>query len=318
MLVNGKWSSDWHPIQKKDNDGRFKRQPSSVRNWVTPDGRSGPTGQSGFAAEAGRYHLYVALICPWACRTLMVRKLLGLEESISVSIVSPVMSKQGWQFGHYERSTADHLHDSTWLHEIYTRHDPTYTGRATVPVLWDKKQDCMVSNESADIVRMLNSAFGAFSNNSIDLYPPEQQKEINHLNAYYYENLNNGVYRAGFATSQKAYEEAYEHVFAALDHLEESLETGGPFAVGDTITETDIRLFVTLVRFDAAYYGIFKCNKKRIVDYPYISEYLKRVYAQPGVSQTVDIDHIKAGYYSLGSLNPNGIVPKGPELDLVA
>ena len=318
MLVNGKWTTDWHPFQKKDKAGRFVRQPSSIRNWVTPDGRSGPTGESGFAAEADRYHLYVALICPWACRTLFVRKLLGLENTIYVSIVSPIMSAQGWQFDGYPGATEDHLHAATYMHEIYTRHDPDYTGRATVPVLWDKKNDCMVSNDSADIIRMLNASFGAYSNNSVDLYPPRLQREIDKLNSYYYENFNNGVYRAGFATSQHAYDEAYEQVFAALDHLDEQLAAAGPYIFGQHLTETDVRLFVTLVRFDAAYFGIFKCNKKRISDYRNISSYLRRLYALPGISETVDFGHIKAGYYSLGNLNPNGIIPKGPEIDLVA
>jgi len=317
MLVQGKWTADWQPIQKQDDEGRFQRQPSSVRNWVTPDGRSGPTGDGGFPAETGRYHLYVALICPWACRTLMVRSLLGLEEVITVSVVSPVMSNQGWQFGGFRRATEDHLYGATRLHELYTRHNPAYSGRATVPVLWDKKNGCMVNNESADIIRMFNSSFSAFSNRSIDLYPPALRKEIDHLNAYYYENLNNGVYRAGFATSQQAYEEAYDHVFAALDHLEESLAETGPYLFGSQLTETDIRLFVTLIRFDAAYHGLFKCNRQRIVDYPHTTQYMKHLYALPGIRETVDLDHIKTGYYSISSLNPNGIVPKGPELDLV-
>jgi len=318
MLVNGQWTTDWHPIQKKDNQGRFLRQPSSVRSWVTPDGRSGPTGTEGFNAESGRYHLYVALICPWACRTLFVRTLLGLEDVITISVVSPVMSEQGWQFGHYERATVDHLHNSSYVHELYTRHDPDYSGRATVPVLWDRENDCMVSNESADIIRMFNSAFGEYSNNSVNLYPPALKSKIDDLNQYYYQYLNNGVYQAGFATSQVAYDEAFDSVFAALDHLEETLNNGGPFVLGQQLTETDVRLFVTLIRFDVAYYGAFKCNKKRLSDYPEISAYLKRLYALPGISETVDFEHIKTGYYSLKSLNPNGIVPKGPELDLVA
>jgi putative glutathione S-transferase len=260
----------------------------------------------------------VALICPWACRTLFVRKLLGLEETISVSIVSPVMTSTGWQFGHYLGATEDHLYMSGHLHELYTRNDPHYTGRATVPVLWDRKTGRMVSNESADIIRMFNSAFREYSNNLVDLYPPALQQEIDQLNDYYYENFNNGVYRAGFATSQTAYDEAYEQVFASLDQMEKRLEAGGPYILGQQLTETDIRLFVTLVRFDVAYHGIFKCNKKRVSDYPNVSAYLKRLYALPGISETVDFDHIKAGYYSLGKLNPGGIIPKGPELELVA
>ncbi len=228
------------------------------------------------------------------------------------------MTSQGWQFGDYPGATEDHLHNYRYMHEIYTHHDPDYTGRATVPVLWDKKTGAMVNNESADIIRMLNSSFGAFSNNSVDLYPASLQREIDQLNKYYYDNFNNGVYRAGFATSQEAYDEAYEQVFAALDQIEERLAAKGPYVFGEQLTETDVRLFVTLVRFDAAYHGIFKCNKKRISDYPNISTYLKRLYALPGISETVDFDHIKAGYYSLGNLNPNGIIPRGPEIDLVA
>ncbi|PLY02701.1 MAG: glutathione-dependent reductase [Desulfuromonas sp.] len=314
MLVNGKWTKDWQPVQDKDNAGRFLRQRSSIRNWVTPDGRSGPTGGDGFPAAADRYHLYVALICPWACRTLFVRKILGLEQTISVSIASPVMTPQGWKFGSYPGATVDHLHDSTYMHELYTRQDPVYTGRATVPVLWDKQRGCMVNNESADILRMLNSAFTDYSNNAIDFYPPDLRSEIDKLNHFYYEKLNNGVYRAGFATSQKAYEEAYDEVFSALDDLERRLQgNGGPFVFGRHLTETDVRLFVTLVRFDVAYHGIFKCNKKRIKDYPNISRYLNNIYQLTGVASTVSFDHIKTGYYSLKDLNPNGIIPKGPE-----
>ena len=318
MLVDGIWTKDWQPIQKEDKAGRFLRQPSSVRNWVTPDGRSGPTGESGFAAEAGRYHLYVALICPWACRTLFVRKLLGLEGVISTSIVSPIISDQGWQFGNFDRATRDHLYDSAFMHELYTRNDLHYTGRATVPVLWDKKRDRMVSNESADILRMLNSSFVDLSNRSIDLYPEELRPEIDRLNDYYYDKLNNGVYRAGFATSQSAYDAAFSDVFEALDDLDARLEQGGPYILGQYLTETDIRLFVTLIRFDVAYHGAFKCNRQRIADFPHISLYLRHLYNLPGIRDTVDFDHIKSGYYSLKALNPNGIVPKGPEMEMVA
>ncbi len=318
MLVDGQWTKDWHPVQKKDDSGRFIRQPSSVRSWITPDGRPGPTGEGGFRAEAGRYHLYVALICPWASRALFVRKLLGLEEVISVSVVSPIITDRGWRFGHYPGATGDHLHGAAYLHQVYTRHDPHYTGRATVPALWDKERDRMVNNESADIIRMLNHCFLEGAGEGIDLYPSGRREEIDRLNAYYYEHLNNGVYRAGFATSQAAYEEAYDEVFAALERLEETLRGGGPWVLGRVLTETDVRLFVTLVRFDIAYYGAFKCNKKRISDYPAVSAYLRRLYDLPGIAETVDFDHIKTGYYSLKALNPGGIVPKGPEVGLVA
>lgn len=315
MLVNGRWQGKWDPVPSSGTQGRFVRQKSTIRNWITRDGSAGPTGEGGFKAESGRYHLYLALICPWACRTLMTRMIKGLESHISISIVSPDMTDQGWQFGNFSGATADHLHNSEFLHQLYTRNDPHYSGRATVPVLWDKKLDRMVNNESADIMRMLNSAFDEIAPSEIDLYPKPLQESINELNAFYYEKLNNGVYRAGFATSQQAYEAAYEDVFKALDDAEERLK-GRQFILDDQLTETDIRLFVTLIRFDSAYYGLFKCNRKRIVDYHNLSRYLRRIYNLPGIAETVDFTHIKQGYYSIRRLNPNGIVPLGPELDL--
>jgi glutathionyl-hydroquinone reductase len=312
MLVNGVWSTAWTPYQNS-SDGRFVRQSSSLRNWITPDGRPGPAGEGGFPAEAGRYHLYVALICPWASRTLMVRVLKRLESLISVSVVSPVMTDQGWRFGGFPGATADHLHGFRYLHQLYSRNDPHYSGRASVPVLWDKLRNQLVNNESADIIRMLNSSFAALAPDTPDLYPKPLQGAIDALNAFYYDKLNNGVYRAGFATSQLAYEEAYADVFAALDELEERLGHGGPYVLGETLTEVDIRLFVTLVRFDSAYHGLFKCNLRRIVDYPRISRYLERIYRLPTIAETVDFDHIRHGYYSIRRLNPNGVVPLGPE-----
>ncbi|PLX95798.1 MAG: glutathione-dependent reductase [Desulfuromonas sp.] len=315
MLVKGKWQGKWDPVSSPGKQGEFLRQVSSIRNWITRDGSAGPTGTSGFRAESGRYHLYVALICPWACRTLIARMIKGLEPHISISIVSPDMTDQGWQFGHFPRATPDHLHNSEYLHQLYTRNDPFYSGRATVPVLWDKKQDLMVNNESADILRMLNSAFEELSPSEIDLYPPPLRDEIDKLNEKYYQALNNGVYRAGFATSQQAYEQAYSDVFTALEDAERRLAER-PFLFGDLLTEADIRLFVTLVRFDAAYHGLFKCNRKRIADYPNLSRYLRHIYNLPGISDTVDFDHIKQGYYSIHRLNPSGIIPLGPELDL--
>jgi len=314
MLVNGRWTADWHPVQAKDEKGGFVRQISSFRSWVTPDGSAGPTGEAGFKAEAVRYHLYVALICPWASRTLIARKLKKLEEAIPVSIVEPALTDQGWRFGDYPGAGRDTLNGATYLHELYTRADPAYTGRATVPVLWDAKRKTIVNNESADILRMLDSGFGMLADTSVDLYPADLSEQIDALNARLYRKLNNGVYRAGFATTQAAYEEAFADVFAMLDEIEERLGDGRDFLFGKRFTETDIRLFVTLVRFDAAYHGLFKCNLRRIADYPHLSAYLARVLAVPGVRNTVNIDHIKRGYYSIGALNPTGIVPAGPDL----
>jgi putative glutathione S-transferase len=313
MLVNGRWSADWQPIQASDAQGGFLRQTSNFRHWVTPDGRPGPTGEGGFPAEAGRYHLYVALICPWASRTLIARRLKQLESAISICVVEPMLSAQGWRFGDYPGADRDALNGATYLHEIYTSADPHFTGRATVPVLWDKARKTIVNNESADILRMLNSGFGDLAYNAIDLYPAALAAEIDKLNDRIYPALNNGVYRAGFATTQLAYEEAFRDVFSALDELEARFQ-GRELLVGDGITETDIRAFVTLVRFDVAYNGLFKCNLRRLADYPALSAYLLRILAIPGVRDTVNIDHIKRGYYSMLALNPSGIVPLGPEI----
>jgi len=302
MLVDGKWSGDWHPIQAKDKKGAFVRQDSQFRNAVTP------SGEGGFKAEAGRYHLYVALICPWASRTLAARKLKGLEEAITVSVAEPELEAQGWRFA----EAADPVNHARFMHEIYTAADAHYTGRATVPVLWDKQTRTIVNNESSDILRMFNSGFGRLAQNDIDLYPEHLRPAIDALNAAIYPKLNNGVYRCGFASTQEAYEEAYHGVFEMLDQLEERLASG-PYLFGDELTEADIRLFVTLVRFDAAYYGLFKANKRRIVDYPNLQAYLTRLLAIPAFSGTVNISHIKRGYYSVKSLNPTGIVPLGPD-----
>ncbi|NBE06502.1 glutathione S-transferase family protein [Paragemmobacter ruber] len=309
MLVNGTWVAKWDPVQAKDEKGGFVRQVSSFRNWVTPDGAPGPTGRGGFAAEAGRYHLYVALICPWASRTLMARKLKGLEDAISLSIVEPELTDQGWRFA----AGADPVNGATYMHEIYTRADPGVNGRATVPVLWDKATGTIVNNESADILRMFNTGFGALARGP-DLYPADLAPQIDALNDAIYPALNNGVYRAGFATTQIAYDEAFHDVFATLDALEARMSDGRPWLHGDRFTETDIRAFVTLVRFDAAYHGLFKCNLRRLADYPHLSAYAQRIYQLPGMASTVDIGHIKRGYYSIKALNPSGIVPLGPEL----
>ena len=314
MLVDGKWTADWHPVQASDAKGGFVRQVSGFRNWVTPDGAPGPTGAGGFEAEPGRYHLYVALICPWASRTLIARKLKRLENVVSISVVEPALTEQGWRFGTTPGATPDEVNGVTYMHELYTRADPHYTGRATVPVLWDKQRGTLVNNESSDIVRMLNSGFGALADASVDLYPADLREAIDALNERIYPRLNNGVYRAGFATTQIAYEDAFADVFGMLAELEQRLTGSGPFLFGERLTETDIRLFVTLVRFDAAYYGLFKCNLRRIADYPALQAYMLRVLGVPGVRETVNIDHIKRGYYSIKSLNPSSIVPLGPDL----
>jgi len=313
MLVNGKWSADWHPVQSKDNQGRFI-QTSSFRHWVTPTGEAGPGGQDGFKAEAGRYHLYVALICPWASRTLMVRKLKKLEQVIDVTVLAPVLTDQGWRFGDYPGAGKDPLYDAAYLHEIYTRADPVFSGRATVPVLWDKRRATAINNESSDIIAMLNASFDAFGDASVDLYPQDLRSEIDTLNAQLYDRLNNGVYKAGFASSQAAYDEAVAGIFEMLDAVEARLSDGRTYLFANRLTQSDICLFVSLIRFDAAYHGLFKCNLRRIVDYKALSAYCQRIRAIPGIDETVNIDHIKAGYYSIKALNPSGIVPAGPAM----
>ena len=313
MLVDGKWSEAWRPVQSTDAKGGFVRQISSFRNWVTSDGAAGPTGGGGFRAEPDRYHLYAAFGCPWATRILIARQLKRLEDVVSGAIVEPVMTDQGWRFGDYPGADRDAVNGATYLHEIYTLADPHFTGRATVPALWDKERRTIVNNESADLLRMFNSGFGALADTSIDLCPADLRAAIDALNAEVYGSLNNGVYRAGFATSQVAYEEAFVAVFATLDTLERRLERG-PWLMGDRLTEADIRLFVTLARFDAAYNGLFKCNLRRIADHANLSAYLARLIAIPAFRDTFSLDHIKGGYYSIKALNPAGIVPLGPEL----
>ncbi|MAK90203.1 MAG: glutathione-dependent reductase [Oleibacter sp.] len=312
MLVDGKWDQEWKAVQSKDEDGRFIRQTSTFRHWITADGSAGATGDAGFKAEKGRYHLYVGYICPWASRTLMARALKGLEEYITVSVVNPVLTEQGWQFDGFPGATADELHGKTYMHELYSHADPHVNGRATVPVLWDKKNDVLVNNESADIVRMFNTAFNHLTGNTLDLYPESLASAIDELNPRIYSQLNNGVYQAGFASSQQAYEEAYNNVFTMLDELEERLSDGREFLFAEGFTETDIRTFVTLVRFDSAYHGLFKTNRNMLKQMPYLHAYMKRVLALPGIAATVKLDHIKAGYYSIKDLNPSGIVPVGP------
>ncbi|MVT06435.1 glutathione-dependent reductase [Enterobacter sp. 10-1] len=313
MLIDGKWTADWHPVQATDKKGGFLRQTSSFRHWVTPNGEPGITGSGGFQAEPDRYHLYVALICPWASRTLIARRLKGLEAVVSVSVVEPWLLNEGWHFGDYPGANRDTLNNVEWLHQLYTRADPTFTGRATVPVLWDKKTATIVNNESADIVRMFNNGFGELADSRIDLYPQALREEIDRLNSDIYPKLNNGVYRAGFATTQESYQEAVNDVFSMLDWLEQHLSTRD-FLSGETLTEADIRLFVTLIRFDAAYHGLFKCNLRRLAEYRNLDRYLGALLAIPGIRETVNIDHIKQGYYSIKALNPKGIVPAGPDL----
>ncbi|NHT76384.1 glutathione S-transferase family protein [Rhizobiaceae bacterium CRRU44] len=314
MLVEGIWHDVWYDTAA--TKGHFKRSESQFRNWVTADGRAGPTGEAGFKAEAGRYHLYVSLACPWAHRTLIFRTLKGLQDLISVSVVDYLMLAKGWEFKDGPGDTQDHLFGAKALSEIYVRADPKYSGRVTVPVLWDKTQNKLVSNESADIIRMLNAAFDGLTGSTLDLYPTDMRSEIDAINARIYDTVNNGVYKAGFATTQEAYAESVTALFETLDDLEERLSTRR-YLLGDRVTEADWRLFTTLVRFDPVYVGHFKCNIRRIADYPNLQGYLKDLYQTPGVAGTVDMHHIKHHYYeSHKTINPTGIVPEGPRLDL--
>ena len=312
-LVDGQWQDVWYDTDS--NEGRFVRESAGFRHWVTADGAAGPTGDNGFAAAAGRYHLYVSLACPWAHRTLIVRALKGLEPLIDVSVVSPLMLENGWTFNRDEGSSGDLVGNADFHHQIYTRAAPNYTGRVTVPVLWDRERNTIVSNESADIIRMLNSAFDALTGNTVDLYPTALHSAINAWNERIYPAVNNGVYRAGFATTQEAYEEAYRALFNELDHLDAQL-ADQRFLTGERLTEADIRLFTTLIRFDAVYHGHFKCNRQRLEDYRNLPGYIRDIYQQPGVAETVDFHHIKTHYYaSHRNINPTGIVPAGPEID---
>ena len=313
LLVNGQWQDKWYDTD--NNQGEFKREAAQLRNWVTADGSAGQSGDAGFKAEKDRYHLYVSLACPWAHRTLIFRHLKGLEDYISVSVVSPDMLEHGWTFDKDNHSTGDALFDSEFMHQIYTRNKADYSGRVTVPVLWDKKTQRIVSNESAEIIRMFNSAFNALTGNERDFYPQSLRSEIDKVNEFVYHNINNGVYRAGFATTQEAYTEAFDDLFAALDKIEQRL-SANRYLVGDTLTEADWRLFTTLIRFDSVYVGHFKCNLRTIESYPAISNYLRELYQIEGVSKTVDFYHIKRHYYfSHTMINPTQVVPKGPDID---
>jgi len=305
----------------KTVNGEFIRSASSFRNWVTRDGSPGPTGEGGFAAEPGRYHLYVSYACPWAHRTLIFRALKGLQDIISVSVVHPLMPAESWVFGDYPGATEDHVNKADYLYENYLRANPDFKGLVTVPMLWDKKGQTIVNNESSEIIRMLNFAFDAFSNDSgkadVDFYPEALHKEIDAINDVVYESINNGVYRAGFARTQEAYNTAYERLFSTMDELEERLSKQR-YLVGSQITEADWRLFTTLVRFDPVYYNHFKTNKKRLMDYPNLWAYTRELYQVPGVAETVNMDHIKYHYFaSHRSINPTGIVPNGPEIDFM-
>lgn len=309
LLIKGHWHDQWY---ESSADGAFQREQAQRRNWVTADGQPGPSGEGGFKAEAGRYHLYVSLACPWAHRTLILRKLKGLESLIDVSVVSWLMLENGWTFDKAFGSSGDTLDGFDFMHQRYTADTADYTGRVTVPVLWDKQLNRIVSNESAEIIRMFNSAFNALTGNTLDFYPEALRPSIDTLNERIYPAVNNGVYRAGFATSQPAYESAFDDVFAELDYLEQHLGDHR-YLAGEYLTEADVRLFTTLIRFDAVYYSHFKCNLRRIADYSNLSNWLRELYQWPGVAETVDFEHIKGHYYaSHRTINPTGIVPKGP------
>ena len=313
-LVEGVWQDDG----VRTKDGHFIRPATKFRHWVTPDGAPGPCGDGGFAAESGRYHLYVSLACPWAHRTVIFRKLKALESVVSMSVVSWYMGRDGWTFDKNEGSSGDDLNGKSKLFEIYLAAEPRYSGRVSVPVLWDKKRKTIVNNESPEIIRMLNSAFSAFTNERADYYPTALRAEIDKINDLVYSNINNGVYRAGFATAQAAYEQAFRALFDALDEIEQRLSKQR-YLVGNAVTEADWRLFSTLIRFDAVYYSHFKCNWRQIGDYPNLSNYTRDLYQVPGVAETVSLDHIKRHYYrSQKQVNPTGIVPVGPQLDFAA
>jgi putative glutathione S-transferase len=318
MLIKGRWARDFHPVHDTDEEGGFVREDAGFRSWITPDGSAGPTGEAGFKAEAGRYHLYVALICPWASRTLMARTLKGLEQVVGVTVVDPRLTDKVWRFGGYARSCpgaeADPLYQFEYVYELYLRARPDYSGQVTVPVLWDKKTQSIVNNESSEIIRMFNSGFGDLADDRMDLYPQQLRVDIDTINRRLYHRFNNGVYRAGFATTQTAHERAVKDVFDSMEFIEQQLE-GRHYLAGNRFTEADIRAFVTLIRFDLAYYSLFKTNLKRVQDYPNISTYLQRIYRIPGIDKTVNPEHIKAGYYSIRALNPTGIVPGGPVID---
>lgn len=315
LLIEGRWHDQWYESGK---DGTFQREQAQRRHWITHDGRPGPSGEGGFCAQAGRYHLYVSLACPWAHRTLILRKLKNLESIIDVSVVSWLMLENGWTFDKNFGSSGDQLAPLDFLYQRYTADDAHYNGRVTVPLLWDKHQQCIVNNESAEIIRMFNSAFDGLTGNQLDFYPTPLRSTIDDWNQRIYPTINNGVYRAGFATSQKAYEAAFDELFNGLEQLEKHLDRNR-YLAGEYLTEADVRLFTTLIRFDAVYHGHFKCNQRRLADYANLSNWLRELYQWPGVAETVDFAHIKGHYYmSHRTINPAGIVPKGPKQDFLA
>ncbi|WP_370208916.1 glutathione S-transferase family protein [Pararhodobacter marinus] len=313
-LVDGRWHDEWYDTES--TGGKFQRSEASWRNWVTADGSAGPSGEGGFKAESGRYHLYVSYACPWAHRALIFRSLKGLEDHIDVSVVHPDMLSNGWELrDDFPGATGDRLFDFDFLHQVYTRADPLMTGRVTVPVLWDKERATIVSNESSEIIRMFNSAFNEITGNTLDFWPEHLREAIEPVNARVYDTVNNGVYKSGFATSQEAYEDAVHPLFDSLDWLEERL-SDKRFLMGDRVTEADWRLFTTLVRFDLVYHLHFKCNRKRIIDYPNLWGYTRELYQVAGVANTVHFDHIVLHYhYSHDTINPNRIIPINPVLD---
>ncbi|MGY6586723.1 MAG: glutathione S-transferase family protein [Wenzhouxiangella sp.] len=313
LLVDGKWKDEWYDTDS--TGGRFERSAAAFRNWITADGSPGPDGKGGFKAEPGRYHLYVALACPWAHRTLIFRKLKGLENHISLSVVNPIMREHGWTFRDGYKVHPDPIHQAEFMHQVYTAAKPDYSGRVTVPVVWDKQENTIVSNESADIIRMFNSAFDQVGAKEGDFYPEDLREEIDAINAVVYDKVNNGVYKSGFATTQEAYEEAVIPLFETLDELEGRLAEQR-YLCGGRLTEADWRLFTTLIRFDAVYVGHFKCNLRRIDDYPNLSNFLRELFQMPGVAETVDLRAIKMHYYgSHDTINPHYIVPMGPAQD---
>lgn len=313
LLIDGQWHDQWYDTDK--SGGRFERSQAQFRNWITADGAPGPHGKGGFKAEADRYHLYVAYACPWAHRTLIFRKLKGLESMISVSVVNPIMREHGWTFEPGYKVIPDPIIEAQYLHQIYTHADAFYSGRVTVPLLWDKQQNTIVSNESSDIIRMFNSAFDGIGAKAGDYYPLDLQADIDAINEHVYDRINNGVYKAGFATTQAAYEEAVIPLFEALGGLEARLDQHR-YLLGDRLTEADWRLFTTLIRFDAVYVGHFKCNIRRIDDHPNLSHYVRDLYQHPGIAETVELEAIKRHYYgSHATINPHYIVPVGPALD---
>jgi len=316
LLVEGEWKDQWYDTDS--HQGKFVRSEAQHRHWITKDGSAGVMGEGGFKAEKDRYHLYVSLACPWAHRTLIYRQLKGLQSLISVSVVDYLMLKNGWEFSKDDSSYQDDLYQKQFLHQIYSLDNKNYTGRVTVPVLWDKKTQRIVNNESADIIRMLNSAFDDVGANQIDFYPEHLRNQIDELNQNIYHKINNGVYKAGFATTQQAYQGSVTQLFKALDELDQILKQNR-YLTGEQITEADWRLFTTLIRFDSVYVGHFKCNIRRIEDYPNLSGYLRDLYQQPGIAETVNFEHIKGHYYkSHPMINPTAIVPVGPEINFLA